>query len=147
MTIAVVILIILASIIVVMVIRRTRGMDYVPDKPAVADASLTIDEARSLFEDGELTTRAGFLHYDLSEAFEVDDKELGVFTGYVKPDAQHDGELIVSDDKGMLRGTITGQMASMLLCLTVAGLYAMVLSSKTMMDTGEKCAFRTYYNS
>ena len=137
MTIAVVILIILASIIVVMVIRRTRGMDYVPDKPAVADASLTIDEARS----------AGFLHYDLSEAFEVDDKELGVFTGYVKPDAQHDGELIVSDDKGMLRGTITGQMASMLLCLTVAGLYAMVLSSKTMMDTGEKCAFRTYYNS
>ena len=111
MTIAVVILIILASIIVVMVIRRTRGMDSVTEKPTVVDASLTIDEARSLFVDGELTTRAGFLHYDLSEAFEVDDKELGVFTGYVKPDAQHDGELIVSDDKGMLRGTITGQMA------------------------------------
>lgn len=109
MAIAVIILIILASIIVVSVIHHTKGRDYVPDKQKIADKSITIDEAQNFFEDGELTTCAGFLHYDLSEAFEVDDKELGVFTGLVKPDPQHDGELIVSDGNGMLRGTVVGQ--------------------------------------
>lgn len=109
MTEAVIVLILLASILVVVIIRHTKGKDYVPQKPKVPYEPLTLAEAQGLYADGELTTRAGYLHYNLSEAYEVDDRDLGVFTGYVKPDAQHDGVLIVYDSNGKLRGQVTGQ--------------------------------------
>lgn len=109
MTTIVTILIILAALIVVAVIRHTHGKDYTPSKPHVADETLTLKEVQALYSDGELTTRAGYLHYNMSEAFEVPEKELGVFVGYVKPDAQHDGDLIIYDDGDQLRGKITDQ--------------------------------------
>lgn len=106
MTEAVIVLILLASILVVVVIRHTRGKDYVPEKPKVPYEPLTLAEAQGLYADDELTTRVGYLHYNLSEAYEVDDRD---FTGYVKPDAQHDGVLIVYDSNGILRGKVIGQ--------------------------------------
>lgn len=105
----VLILVLIAAILIVYVIRHTHGKDYTPQKKQPADEQLTKEEVDNLYVDGELTTRAGYLHYTLSEAFETSDDNLGVFTGIVKPDAQHDGKLLVYDSEGMIRGTIADQ--------------------------------------
>ena len=48
MTEAVIVLILLASILVVVIIRHTRGKDYVPEKPKVPYEPLTLAEAQEL---------------------------------------------------------------------------------------------------
>lgn len=135
------ILIVLAALIIVAVIRHTRSKDYTPSKPKVADERLTLGEAKGLYADGGLTTHAGYLHYDLSEAYEVDDKLLGVFIGYVKPDPQHDGDLIVYDDGDRLRGKITGQRDyyAALLNRRRANCYGYVKKSADGDYSGEAC--------
>lgn len=141
MTPTVIILIILASIIIVAVIRHTHGKDNIPPKPKVADETITPEQAKQLYSDGELTTRAGYLHYDLSEAYEVSEKVLGTFVGYVKPDAQHDGDIIVYDNDGQLRGKINGQREyySTLLSRGRTNCYGFVLRSDDGNYHGEVC--------
>lgn len=103
------ILIIIAAVLIVVVIRHTHGRDYTPKKPVVEDERLTLADAERLYEDGELVTRAGYLHYTLSEAYGTDGDDAEVFTGWVRPDAQHDGSLLVFDEDERLVGRIDGQ--------------------------------------
>lgn len=141
MNIAIIILIILAAIIIIIVSRHTKGKDYTPAKPVVADERLTLAEAQTLYSDGELTTRAGYLHYNLSEAYEVPDKDLGVFVGYVKPDAQHDGTLFIYDTDDRLRGRIIGQQGyyATLLSRRRTNCYGFVTKSTDGAFSGEVC--------
>ncbi len=103
------ILIVIAAVLIVVVIRRTHWRDYTPKKPVVEDEALTLADAASMYEDGELMTRAGYLHYTLSEAYGTGGTDVETFTGWVRPDAQHDGSLLVFDEDEQLVGRIDGQ--------------------------------------
>lgn len=102
-------LIIVAAIIVVAIVHSIRTRDYEPEKKPVADERMTAEEAGELYSDGELTTKAGYLHYTLTEAYEAGDGTTGPFVGYVRPDAQHDGTLIIYDSNDDIRGKVEAQ--------------------------------------
>lgn len=135
------ILIILAALLIVAVIRHTNGKDYTPSSPHIPDEALTLQQAQSLYSDGELTTRAGYLHYNLSKVYEVPDKDLGAFVGYVKPDAQHDGTLFIYDSDDRLRGRITDQRDyyATLLSRRRTNCYGFVTKSPDSSYYGEVC--------
>lgn len=135
------ILIVIAAIIIVVASLHTRGHDYEAPKPKIADEQLTTDDVAGLFDGTTLTTRAGYLHYDLSETYQVDDKHLGVFTGHVKPDPQHDGDIFVYDDDGNMRGKILSQRAyyATLLNRRRANCYGFVTKESDGDYHGEVC--------
>lgn len=106
------ILLILAVVAVILwVVRHTRAQ--VPHQSYVApmplDRPLTLKEAEQYCDEGELVCKPHYLRYVLTEAYEVEDKQLGLFVGYAKADPQRNEDILVVDSCQLVRGRIASQ--------------------------------------
>ena len=84
-----------------------KPSSYAP--PVSLDQPLTLAAVSACYEDDELICRPGFLRLALTEAYPVEDTQLGLFVGYAKADPQHDAVLLITDQQGTLRGQIQHQ--------------------------------------
>lgn len=104
--------VLVASVIIVVVIKQTKLTDYRKKTSDIKDERLNEADAAKMVVDGELTVKAGYLHYDMTEAYDeekTDEPVTAPFVGYVNPDAQHDGTILVFDDDGVLKGIVKSQ--------------------------------------
>lgn len=103
--------ILLVAIVNLWIIRRTKAMrkrqPYVAPTPL--DAPITLGEAARYCEGDTILCKPQFLHYALTQAYEVEDDQLGLFVGYAKADPQHDATILVQSSDGQLRGLIASQ--------------------------------------
>ena len=103
--------ILLVAIVNLWIIRRTKAMrkrqPYVAPTPL--DAPITLGEAARYCEGDTILCKPHYLHYALSQAYEVEDDQLGLFVGYAKADPQHDATILVQSSDGQIRGLIASQ--------------------------------------
>lgn len=103
--------ILLVAIVNLWIIRRTKAMrkrqPYVAPTPL--DAPITLGEAARYCEGDTILCRPHYLHYALTQAYEVEDDQLGLFVGYAKADPQHDATILVQSSDGQIRGLIASQ--------------------------------------
>jgi hypothetical protein len=104
----IVIMLVVTAIIIVVASRHERFNDYTP--PAKATPRLTIENVIKLYEDGQLTCRPGYLHYDMKPTTSLDeDKDIIFFTGICIPDSQHDAQILVLNEEHEIIGRIASQ--------------------------------------
>ena len=68
-----------------------------------------LGEAARYCEGDTILCKPHYLHYALSQAYEVEDDQLGLFVGYAKADPQHDATILVQSSDGQIRGLIASQ--------------------------------------
>lgn len=66
-------------------------------------------EAARYCEGDTILCKPHYLHYALTQAYELEDDQLGLFVGYAKADPQHDATILVQSSDGQLRGLIASQ--------------------------------------
>lgn len=104
-------LIIMAVLIILWLIKRTRvnkqkEKQYVEPLPF---QPIHIEEVKDLYDGTELICKTGFLHYQLTMTNAVKEETEGLFVGSAKADPNHAARILIEDETNQLRGYIDNQ--------------------------------------
>ncbi len=143
MTLTNIALILLTVLCIIWLTKQTKVAFSKPQKyvEPLPYKSLSLDEVKDFYSNGELLCRAGYLYYHLDVANAVKEDKEGLFVGYAKVAPQHAGRICIYDLQHTERGYIENQtdLYHNLSVRKQTAVYGFLLRNKAKEYYGEVC--------